>query len=216
MKKGFTLIELVMAIGIVTVIGIALMVVGRNISERSKIRTTKSVISLLSTTLEEYKAAKGATFVGYPVEPKPINNTDTVDFIKLTTSLADLQNQFTFNSVLSNKGRHETIVWGDQFDPVAGRWALTSIEIFYVVLNDIPSCREMLRKIPDSMLLNADNDYVDRIEGKVPLMEINDMWGNPLWYQSQGVGAGSSFPVIISAGPDEIFFSADDIISTEI
>ena len=45
------------------------------------------------------------------------------------------------------------------------------------------------------------------------LIEVNDAWGHPISYQTQGAG---NFPLLRSAGPDGIFGNADDILSSEM
>ena len=65
----------------------------------------------------------------------------------------------------------------------------------------------MLARIDDSLI----EDIVDT-GVTPPLPEIYDSWGTVLDYRYV---AGNTFPVIISAGPDEQFGTADDISSRE-
>ena len=84
----------------------------------------------------------------------------------------------------------------------------TNIVRLYPILNQIPSCRAILEKIPESNKeLNAAGYIV-----------LRDAWrdGNtwmPLEYIYNGPG---NFPTIRSAGPDMQPYTADDIISTEL
>jgi len=74
-------------------------------------------------------------------------------------------------------------------------------EYFYKELNLIPGSREILGKINGSLLKN---EY-----GTVDTpVEIYDPWGTVLDYRYV---LGDNFPELISAGPDKVFGSADDI-----
>jgi len=79
--------------------------------------------------------------------------------------------------------------------------ALTHSEYLYNELALIPESRKILEKISDSFLKN---EY-----GTVETpAEIYDPWGMALDYRYV---AGDNFPELISAGPDKIFGTADDI-----
>ena len=58
----------------------------------------------------------------------------------------------------------------------------------------------------DSVAANANSQ-------EKALIEINDAWDNPIDYGNPGNG---NFPTPRSAGPDGVFQTADDILSTEI
>ena len=76
-------------------------------------------------------------------------------------------------------------------------------EYLYEELQSIPSSREVLGKISNSLLKNkwgaADSQP-----------EIYDPWGKELDYRYE---SGNNFPELISAGPDKIFGTSDDISS---
>jgi len=65
----------------------------------------------------------------------------------------------------------------------------------------IPDSRKVLDKISDSLI---ENKY--GVAGTPP--EIYDPWGTVLYYRYV---PGDNFPELISAGPDRIFGTADDI-----
>ena len=81
-------------------------------------------------------------------------------------------------------------------------------------LNDTPPARDILKNLPNSVVANDDNDALldNRTDTTKPLLEVNDAWGHPLWYRRPANG----FPKLISAGPDGVFQTADDIVSTEL
>ncbi len=76
-------------------------------------------------------------------------------------------------------------------------------EYLYQQLYSIPDSRNILEKISDSLIKN---EY----ESTQALQEIYDPWGMVLEYR---YSSGETFPILISAGPDKIFDTADDIRS---
>ena len=73
----------------------------------------------------------------------------------------------------------------------------------YDELRSIPSSREILDKIDDSLIGNM------RIGGAVlPVPGIYDPWGRQLDYV---YGTNDTFPKLTSAGPDKRFRTADDM-----
>jgi len=74
-------------------------------------------------------------------------------------------------------------------------------EYLYKELHLIPESREILVKITDSLLKN---EYGT---AETPA-EIYDPWGMALDYRYV---AGENFPELVSAGPDKIFGTTDDI-----
>jgi prepilin-type N-terminal cleavage/methylation domain-containing protein len=88
------------------------------------------------------------------------------------------------------------------FNSVAER-ATAYSEYLYGQLYSIPSSRKILDKISGSLIKH---DYDSGAVPPVP--EIYDPWGTALDYRYE---AGENFPELVSAGPDKIFGSADDI-----
>lgn len=76
-------------------------------------------------------------------------------------------------------------------------------EYLYQQLSSIPDSKSILDKISDSLIKN---EY----ETTQTLPEIYDPWGTPLEYR---YSPGDTFPVLISAGPDKLFGTVDDIRS---
>jgi len=76
-------------------------------------------------------------------------------------------------------------------------------EYLYRQLQSVPSSRKVLEKISDSLLKNRWGDADSQ-------PEIYDPWGTALDYRYV---SGNNFPELISAGPDRIFDTADDMSS---
>jgi prepilin-type N-terminal cleavage/methylation domain-containing protein len=79
--------------------------------------------------------------------------------------------------------------------------ALIHSEYLYNELSLIPESRKILEKISDSLLKN---EY----GAAGTAAEIYDPWGMALDYRYV---PGDNFPELVSAGPDKIFGTADDI-----
>ena len=78
---------------------------------------------------------------------------------------------------------------------------LVHSEYLYKELHLIPESRKILDKISDSVIKNEHGT------AGTPA-EIYDPWGTLLDYR---YAAGDNFPELISAGPDKMFGTADDI-----
>jgi type II secretory pathway pseudopilin PulG len=74
-------------------------------------------------------------------------------------------------------------------------------EFLYRELNSVPNAQAILKKLNPSSIKN--NYGTDE-----SAFEIYDPWGTALEYRYI---AGENFPLLISAGPDETFGTADDI-----
>ncbi len=80
-------------------------------------------------------------------------------------------------------------------------------EFLYHELHSVPDSRTILEKVDNSSIKN---EYG---AGGNPLgtsVEIYDPWGMPMDYR---YSLGENFPVMVSAGPDKTFGTADDVSS---
>jgi prepilin-type N-terminal cleavage/methylation domain-containing protein len=80
-------------------------------------------------------------------------------------------------------------------------------EFLYYELNSVPDSRTILEKIDKSSIKNK---YGASGNPTGTSVEIYDPWGMPIDYR---YNPGENFPVLISAGPDRTFGTADDMIS---
>lgn len=80
-------------------------------------------------------------------------------------------------------------------------------EFLYQELNSVPDSRTILKKIDKSLL---ENKYGASGTITGTSVEIYDPWGMPMDYR---YGPDENFPVMISAGPDKTFGTADDMSS---
>lgn len=77
---------------------------------------------------------------------------------------------------------------------------LTHSAALYGQLYSTPSSRTILERISDSLIRSN--------PGAVDMLQIHDPWGTVLDYRYV---PGSNFPELVSAGPDRIFGTADDM-----
>ena len=73
---------------------------------------------------------------------------------------------------------------------------------FYQALYNTSASRQILEKIDKKLIVDTE-DPPDNFQ------EIADVWGTPMNYEYDP--DVDNFPLIISAGPDKTFLTADDI-----
>ena len=191
---GFSLIELLVVIAIIVIVIAGMVTVGAHVRTKAQIQTTETTIGLLVSALTLYEDSEG----GYPDVTYPGDLYPPGDV---------------------TIGTHGDFIWDDAEDLTATEQgdridALASIEGLYYWLDQVPDCREILANLPETATANDDGDAVF-VDGRTKsLIEVNDAWGGPIWYEP-GVSGSGNFPVLTSAGPDGVFGTADDIISSE-
>lgn len=78
-------------------------------------------------------------------------------------------------------------------------------ELLYRELDSVPDSRSILEKIDGSLIQNK---YGAAGTATGTPVEIYDPWGMPLDYR---YSRGENFPTMVSAGPDKVFGTADDL-----
>jgi len=213
---GFTLVELLVVIGIIMILITGMIKVAQSVQVKAKIKNTKSTISLLCAVLEEYRDVRntGGNF-SFPNG----NPADLVNALRAYLGVLWTASDLTGHLLPSPKWKD----WEYLLEKGKGDERLlarASIEFLYLCLESVPECRAMLNRLGSDVTSNDDNDWIGEqvtpvapIRQQRPLMEVNDARGHPLRYQWQGEGI---FPLISSSGEDGIFDTADDIISSEL
>ena len=194
-RRGFSLIELMVVITIIALVAAGMIGVANHVQLNAKTRNTKMTITLLNNALEEYKAFKD-TGKGEDVWPDTSLMAPTTD---------GLEGALKF---FCNNPSDFLFVGKPGHDPM-----LNNIEFLCYCLSDVPKCQEILDSIPDRAKSNSDRDSIVAYGQEKTLIEVLDAWEHPIQYE-HAAGSGN-VPVLTSAGEDEEFDSADDIISSE-
>lgn len=217
-KSGLTLVEIIIVVAIIAILASMVVTVATRIDNKAKEQLTKSTMTIIDSALGQ--------FADYGYQYKGIDYT-TLDFP------VDF-NDFPVNDiegVLTDALDRVVVVTG-QHDP-----NYSGIETMYFLLSQVPDSRKTLEQIDNALKTNLgyDNQPMNiTITGKIyPLFRILDGWGNTLRYDyyidendyyalyggnwsdflADRVSMKRTFPMTISAGPDGVFGTADDIKS---
>ncbi len=223
-KRAFTLIEMLVVVAVIVILLSIVAGVGRNVYTKAQIRNTEATITTLSTILQEYQNQNKNRDFPTPttVAPAPVNDLSDFDLLRKRFGYFYHGNENYIAVVDCKAGDHDVFTWDDESDftddikPVADHradrlYARASIEFMYQFLDEVTACREKLAKLPESVVVNSDKDSIYLFDRTKPLLEIVDAWDHPLMYEA----TSGNFPTITSAGPDGMFDTADDIISSE-
>lgn len=213
-RRGFTLVEMLVAVAIMLVLVTALVVVGGRVLDGFKERTSQGTIKILVSALEAHKDYndRNDRSYDYPGEVYSGGN--------LNASIADLEDMIEdelnlLTEVTVSETMHEHPgTWDDIIDHEPLEKARYSMEYVYFFLQRTPDSRDILANLPPSAKTNIDgNSFKYGTNEGEALIEVVDAWQRPLRYENRGQG---NFPLIISAGKDGIFNTADDLRSSEL
>lgn len=219
-QSGFTLLEVIVVVAVIVVLTSIVVSVATRIDSQSKEGLTENTLGLLNAALEQYKdfgyQYKDAYYDGL-IFPLDCNNFPYIG----TTVYLDIQTTL-INALGATKA---TIDYPLAHDPI-----YSGSEILYFFLSRVPANKEILNRIGKKMITNIgkggqamDITITTGIvpnDRTYPLYRFVDAWGTTLRYDyydewekipaTRNEGK-RSFPLIISAGPDKVFDTADDI-----
>lgn len=153
-NKAFTLIEMMVVLGIIAVLASLVVTLTLRVDNQSKERALDSAFGLLGTSLREY----------YEVRDK----------------------------------------FPEQPARDAHAFALDHVEWMVRELRSVPDSRAVLEQLNPAT--------VKSLAGDPDIPEIRDPWGTVLDYVYEYAdGKGDTFPELISAGPDKVFGTGDDV-----
>lgn len=204
--KAFSLVELLTALAIVTVLTAMVLQLGRRMVQQGKERLTESSIGIIVTALEQYYDFYNRFPFEAVFDPDATPEPIYYDYEDLEAHLADSLNAV---SVEITEPLPE-----EDLDPYA-----SSIALFFS-LDRYPQSRRLIGTITENLVtsqLTGKRDMecevtyssgTDEIRG---LQAFVDAWGNALRYEYDS--SADSFPLITSPGPDGVFGSGDDVAS---
>ncbi len=217
-KKGFTLIEILTVVAIIAVLASIVISVATRIETRGEKQVAEATFAIIDATLQQFQdygyqyTDPGYSDFDFPLDCNGFDEPELVDTIAAALGLLPADVLISINGL----GTHDPNYSGS--------------EAMYFFLSRIPECRITLDKIDSSLVTNENSDggklQIDIDNTNVatnrvyPLFRIIDPWGKTLHYDYYeevsppslpDPGTKKNFPVIISAGPDGLFGTADDI-----
>lgn len=220
-KIGITLIEMLVVVAIIVMLASITISVATRVDNQAKERLIENTFTLLNTALQQfsdYKFQYNKDDLDYPGGQAERNFYVGLDFPIDCNGFSEAGLQAELAKVLN-----KTVV----INPVGAAVHApnySSGEAFYLFLSRVPECRKTLDKIDASLITNLDfakQPINIDIDGRFyPLLRVIDPWGRALYYDYYNEGALTlldmelskrNFPLLISAGPDRIFGTFDDM-----
>lgn len=181
--------ELLVTLAVVVILISAAARLGGYVRTRAAVQLTESALAVIDTALEQYYADFGA----FPPAVSNLVDFQTV-LVGATVSYA------------ADSGNLRDGPWPNEAD-----WPGAAL---YYFLDRNPNSRSIISALTSSLITNkAVNGMavVIEIDGqRTDMVRFIDPWGTSLRYLYQ---AGDAFPRLVSAGPDKIFDTPDDIIN---
>ncbi|MBA7639493.1 hypothetical protein ES703_47151 [subsurface metagenome] len=214
-QSGITLVETLIVVAVIAILTTIVVGIATHISNQSKKQLTKNTFALLNAALGQFR--------DYEYRYEHPDYYD-FDFPLDCNGLSQLQLEITLeavNPIYTKLGLApgNVSISGGVHDP-----NYSGSEVLYFFLNKLPTSRQTLEKIDDSLITNLsfDKQPMEIIINKriYPLLRIVDPWGTTLHYDYYNElmpdpvlrnKGKRNFPAIISAGPDRIFRTGDDI-----
>lgn len=205
-KPGVTLVEMLIVVAIIALLATMVISMAARIGHQAKEQLTESTIAILAAALGQfqdygYSYDKDSDYTDFDF-PLDCNG---FEYDRLENTLGDALG--VGPALISPIGNHDPNYSGS--------------EALYFFLSRVPTSRETLDKIDNSLITNEGSNKQPmniNVDGKRhPLLRIIDPWGESLRYSyyedKDDPDERRTFPVISSAGPDGKFGTGDDIMS---
>ncbi len=211
-KYGLTLIEMLIVVGLIAILTSLVIGIARRIDNQSKQRLAQNTIAIITSALTQFK--------DYGYEYSDPNYRDfafPLDCNGFNVPTAEIVLSAALNVTATTITPDPNI-------------SFMGCEVMYFLLGQVPECRGTLDKIDKSLITNKGSNnqdmtiritFPDTSFRDYPLLRVIDPWKTTLRYDYYGetlnpsemINSRRTFPIIISAGPDGIFDTADDITS---
>jgi prepilin-type N-terminal cleavage/methylation domain-containing protein len=218
--RGLTLIEMLVVVGIIAILLATIIVVTRRVEGQSQENMLANTFAILESALGQFYDYEFRYPSPYAEFRFPLDCSD-FSLLTLQTTLAGATGATTV--LITN---HDEAA---EADPARKLEYLqySGCEVMYFFLSQVPEARQALSGISSALVTNKNmygNDIQIVVNGRLPepLLRVVDPWGTTLRYDYYDERLPSvagwlrtrrSFPVLVSAGPDRQFGTADDISS---
>lgn len=197
-KNAFTLIEVLVTLAIIMILVGALAGTGQYLRTRSGIQLTKSTIQVIDTALEQYQEQYKKNPFSNRVD---INTGQPIDYTKV-----HLEADTGMTSITTSDNKDTKLLEKD------GTCYASSIGLFYY-LDRCADSKAILDTLSNRMITTLDAAtglQIKMIMGGVTynVPRFIDAWGMSLRYEYLD---NYPYPKIMSAGPDKIFGTSDDL-----
>jgi prepilin-type N-terminal cleavage/methylation domain-containing protein len=224
-RHGLTLLEMLVVVGVIAVLAAAVIALTRRVDYQSKEKVLANTFAVLNSALRQFYD------YGYQF-PSPYEDLrfppdcSGFHFSQLRTVLPQITGAVAVDISNHNDEAEPDATKRDTYLQYSG------CEVMYFFLSQVPESRRILTGINPAFVTNK-NMYGRDIQIQVgsrppqPLPRVVDPWGTTLRYDYyvEHLADGSlaapkdfwpthrDFPVLVSAGPDKQFNTADDISS---
>lgn len=216
-KTGFTLVEMLVAIGIIAVLASIVIRIASRIGSQAKEQLTENTLAIINTALGQFRnygynfeyTDSDYTGLKFPPDCNGLEQSD------LEEELEDALGLGPDSVDIVGDGVHDANNSGS--------------EALYFFLSRVPECRQSIEKIDASLITDRDpNNQPMSItidfggeERAYQLLRFIDPWGKSLRYShyendyedsnEPDIDERRNFPLVISAGQDGVFGTEDDI-----
>jgi len=216
-KSGLTLIEMLIVVAIVVILTTMVIGLAGRVNDQYRERLTKSTIAILDAALRQFHD------YGYRYKDNPIYTPAERQFylgLDFPPDCNEIPQPVLETTLASVLGAIAAPITGGVHQP-----SYSGCEALYLFLSQVSECRKTLDKIDESLITNLGFDkqprnitvtYTSGVPKVYSLLRVVDPWGTTLKYDyydevTLDPRSKRTFPVIISAGPDKQFGTADDI-----
>ena len=222
-KIGATLVEILIVVAIIAILATMVVGIATHISNQSKEQLTKSTFALLNAALGQFRDYGYNYKVPTTASPAERDFYRGLDFPLDCNGFDQLPLEQALGTAL---GATSVSISGGVHD-----LNYSGSEVLYFFLNRVPTSRQTLDRIDESLITNEGSGkqpmqinivFPGAPPKRFPLLRIIDPWGTTLHYDYYNEWepdpilrnkSKRTFPEIISAGPDRIFGTGDDITS---